>query len=247
MPEKELEGRVALVTGSSRNIGKAIAGALAAGGARVVINARSSRAAAEATADGIKANGGEALVHMADVTDAAAVQNMVAEVLQAWGRIDILVNNGAGHAVKSFEELTYADWHHTLTMNLDGAFHCIKACLPALKKNAGGSIVNIGGSAGHMPYMGRSPASAAKAGLAGLTRALAFEFASHRINVNCIAPGPVNTIREVPSKSDPRKIPLGRFAEVDEVAAVARMLCGPKGRYITGQTIHVNGGLYMNN
>ena len=247
MPDRELDGLVAVVTGSSRNIGKAIAEALAAGGARVVINGLKSPAAAQATAAFIEANGGRTLVHMADVTDAAAVGALVAQVMRTWGRIDILVNNGAGHVVKSFAELTYEEWRHTLAMNLDGAFHCIKACLPALVKNGGGSIVNIGGSSGHMPYMGRAPAAAAKAGLAGLTRALAFEFASHRINVNCIAPGPVNTIREVPSRSDPGKIPLGRFAEPAEVAAVARMLCGPHGRYITGQTIHVNGGLFMNN
>ena len=247
MPEKELDGLVAIVTGSSRNIGKAIAEALAAGGARVVINGLRSLAAAQATAASIEANGGHALVHMADITDAVAVKNMVAEVLHTWGRIDILVNNGAGHVVKSFEELTYEEWRHTLSINLDGAFHCIKACLPALVKSGGGSIVNIGGSAGHMPYAGRAPAAAAKAGLAGLTRALAYEFAPHHINVNCIAPGPVNTIREVPSRSDPKKIPLGRFAEPAEVAAVTRMLCEPRGRYITGQTIHVNGGLFMNN
>ncbi len=184
---------------------------------------------------------------MADVTDATAVQNMVSEVLRVWSRIDILVNNAVIHGVKSFEDLTYEDWRQTLSICLDGAFHCIKACLPALVKNGGGSIVNIGGSAGHMPYAGRAPVAAAKAGLAGLTRALAYEFATHHINVNCIAPGPVNTIREVPSRSDPKKIPLGRFAEPAEVAAVTRMLCEPKGRYITGQTIHVNGGLFMNN
>ncbi len=107
--------------------------------------------------------------------------------------------------------------------------------------------MNIGGSAGHMPYDGRVPVSAAKAGLAGMTRALAFEGAKHGITVNCIAPGPVNTVRSVPSKSDPKRIPLQRFAEVDEVAHLVRMLCAPKGRYITGQTLHVNGGLYMNN
>jgi 3-oxoacyl-[acyl-carrier protein] reductase len=247
MTGKELDGLVAVVTGSSRNIGKAIADALAAGGASVVINGVKSRDAADAAAASITANGGRAFVHMADVTDAAATKDMVAEVLRKWGRIDILVNNGAGHVIKPFEELTYDEWRHTLTMNLDGAFHCIQACLPSLEKNGGGSIINVGGSAGHRPYAGRAPASTAKAGLSGLTRALAYEFASRKINVNCIAPGPVNTVRAVPSKTDPKTIPFGRFAEPDEVAAVARMLCGPQGRYITGQTIHVNGGMFMNN
>lgn len=246
MPDKELDGLVALVTGSSRNIGKAIAEALAAGGARVVINGASSRAAADEAANLIASRGGKTLVHLADVTNPAETRRMVQTVIETWGRLDILVNNGAGHVVKPFEELTFEEWRHTLSMNLDGAFHCIQACLPALAVN-GGSIVNIGGSAGHRPYQGRAPASAAKAGLAGLTRSLAYEFAARRINVNCIAPGPVNTIRATPSKTDPKTIPWGRFAEVDEVAAVARMLCGPKGRYITGQTIHVNGGMFMNN
>ena len=244
---QQLLGKVAIVTGSSRNIGKAIAEALAAAGASVVINARASLAQAQETAASIEASGGRALVHMADVTCEQAVADMISGVLATWGRIDILVNNAVIHEVKRFEDLTFEDWRRTLSIGLDSAFHCIKACFPHIAKSEGGSIVNVGGSAGHMPYPGRAPVSAAKAGLAGLTRALAYEFAPHNINVNCIAPGPVNTIREVPSRSDPKRIPLGRFAEPTEVAAVARMLCEPKGRYITGQTIHVNGGLFMNN
>ncbi|HYC47330.1 MAG TPA: 3-oxoacyl-ACP reductase FabG [Burkholderiales bacterium] len=245
MSEQELAGKVAIVTGSSRNIGRSIAQTLAAAGANVVINARASEAQARETAAAIEAAGGSALVVMADVTDAAAVAALVSAVRQKWGRIDILVNNANVHGVKAFDEVTFEDWRHTLTIALDAVFLCTKACYPELKRSGGGSIVNIGGSAGHMPYDGRVPVSAAKAGLAGMTRALAFEAARHDINVNCIAPGPVNTVREVPSKSDPKRIPMGRFAEVDEVANVVRMLCGPKGRYITGQTLHVNGGLFM--
>jgi 3-oxoacyl-[acyl-carrier protein] reductase len=243
---KELDGLVAIVTGSSRNIGKAIAQSLARAGAKLAINARSSEAAARDVVSGIQAHGGDAMLAMADVTDSEAVTRMVASVMDAWGRVDILVNNANVHGVKSFEELTYEDWRGTMAIALDAVFHCTKACYPLLKRH-GGSIVNIGGSAGHMPYEGRVPVSSAKAGVAGMTRALAREAAAHGINVNCIAPGPVNTIRHAPSKSDPTKIPLGRFGEPDEVAHVVRMLCSPKGRYITGQTIHVNGGLYMNN
>ncbi len=243
---KELDGLVAIVTGSSRNIGKAIAETLARAGAKVAINARSSEAAARDVVSGIEARGGDAILAMADVTDAEAVRRMIASVVEAWGRIDILVNNANVHGVKAFEELTYEDWRGTMAVALDAVFHCTHACYPLLKRN-GGSIVNIGGSAGHMPYEGRVPVSAAKAGLAGMTRALAYEAACHNISVNCVAPGPVNTIRHAPSKSDPKKIPLGRFAEPDEVADLVRMLCSAKGRYITGQTIHVNGGLYMNN
>ncbi len=243
---KELDGLVAIVTGSSRNIGKAIAETLAVAGAKVAINARSSKAPAHEVAAGIQARGGDAMVVMADVTDPVAVAGITASVFDAWGRVDILVNNANVHGVQPFEELTYEDWRRTLSIALDAVFHCTKACYPLLKRN-GGSIVNIGGSAGHMPYEGRVPVSAAKAGLAGMTRALAYEAARHNISVNCIAPGPVNTIRHEPSKSDPKKIPMGRFAEPDEVANVVLMLCSPRGRYVTGQTIHVNGGLYMNN
>ena len=243
----ELDGMVAIVTGSSRNIGRAIALTLAAAGARVAVNARSSEAQARETVEEIRATGGSAMLAMADVTDPSAVALMVERVAQAWGRIDILVNNANVHGVKPFEELTFEDWRSTLSVALDAPFHCIKACYPPMIRQGGGAIVNIGGSAGHMPYDGRVPVSAAKAGLAGITRSLALEGSRHKISVNCIAPGPVNTVRDVPSKSDPKKIPLGRFAEPDEVAHVVRMLCAPRGRYITGQTIHVNGGLYMNN
>ncbi len=244
---RELEGTVALITGSARNIGRAIAETLAAQGARVVINARTSVKEAHDTAHRIEAAGGVAMVAMGDVTDPAQVEQIVASVVARWGRIDILVNNANTHGVKAFEDLTLEDWRRTVTVALEAPFLCMKACYPLMIRQGGGIIVNIGGSAGHMPYEGRVPVSAAKAGLAGMTRALAFEGAKHGITVNCIAPGPVSTVRSVPSKSDPKRIPLQRFAEVDEVAHLVRMLCAPKGRYITGQTLHVNGGLYMNN
>ena len=244
---RELEGTVALITGSARNIGRAIAETLAAQGARVVINARTSVKEAHDTAHRIEAAGGVAMVAMGDVTDPAQVEQIVASVVARWGRIDILVNNANTHGVKAFEDLTLEDWRRTVTVALEAPFLCMKACYPLMIRQGGGIIVNVGGSAGHMPYEGRVPVSAAKAGLAGMTRALAFEGAKHGITVNCIAPGPVSTVRSVPSKSDPKRIPLQRFAEVDEVAHLVRMLCAPKGRYITGQTLHVNGGLYMNN
>ncbi|MCE2945635.1 MAG: SDR family NAD(P)-dependent oxidoreductase [bacterium] len=244
---RELEGAVALITGGARNIGRAIAQALAAQGVRVVINARTSAQAAQETVQSIEAAGGLAMVAMGDVTDPAQVEQMVASVLARWGRIDILVNNANTHGVKAFEDLTLEDWRRTVTVALEAPFLCMKACYPLMIRQGGGTIVNIGGSAGHMPYDGRVPVSAAKAGLAGMTRAMAYEGAKHGITVNCIAPGPVNTVRSVPSKSDPKRIPLQRFAEADEVAHLVRMLCAPKGRYITGQTLHVNGGLYMNN
>lgn len=245
--ERELDGRVVLITGGARNIGRAIAESLAAAGAAVVINSRSSREAMDATAAAITAAGGKAMAYPADITDAPAVRQMVKTVVDKLGRLDILVNNAVSHSVKPFQELSFDDWRRTLSVTLDGTFHCVQACVPEMIRSGGGSIINIGGMFGHVPNAGRAATSAAKAGLAGLTRALALELSAHNINVNYIAPGPVNTVRDVPSKFDVKKIPMGRRAEPAEIAAVARMLCGPRGRYITGQTIHVNGGLYMNN
>ncbi|HEV7801674.1 MAG TPA: SDR family oxidoreductase [Burkholderiales bacterium] len=242
----ELEGRVALITGAARNIGLAIAEELARAGATVVLNTRSSLQEAGAAAAKLRDAGHQAIVHAADVTDETAVRRMVDAITAELGRLDILVNNAVAHGSSPFMALTAEAWRRTLAVTLDGAFYCTQACIPHLKRAGGGSIVNMGGAFGHKASPGRSATSAAKAGLAGLTRALALEHAPDNINVNYVAPGPVNTVREVPARIDVASIPAGRFAEVDEVSAVVRMLCSPKGRYITGQTIHVNGGFYMN-
>jgi 3-oxoacyl-[acyl-carrier protein] reductase len=243
---RELEGRVALITGAARNIGRAIAEDLAEAGAAVVINTRASKAEADAAVEALRAKGHKALVQVADVTDGAAVARMVQAVAEELGRIDILVNNAVAHGSTAFDALTFDVWRKTIAVTLDGAFHCTQACLPHFAKAGGGSIVNMGGAFAHKPSSGRSATSAAKAGLAGMTRALAHELAHRNVNVNYLAPGPVNTVREVPARIDAAEIPMGRFAEIDEVTQVVRMLCSPKGRYITGQTIHVNGGFYMN-
>ena len=245
--ERELAGKVALVTGGARNIGRAIAETLAAAGATVVINTRSSQRLMDETTAAINAAGGKAIGHLADVTDEAAVTRMVRTTVDTLGRLDILVNNAVSHRGKLFLDLSFEDWRHALGVTLDGAFHCIHACLPEMIRSGGGSVINIGGTFGHQPSPKRSSAAAAKAGLAGLTRVLALEMAPHHINVNCVAPGPVNTVRDAPASIDPKRIPWGRFAELSEIAAMVRLLCGPQGCYVTGQTIHVNGGFYMNN
>jgi 3-oxoacyl-[acyl-carrier protein] reductase len=244
---REFEDRVVLVTGAARNIGRAIAESFAAAGARVAINARSSLRELDEVVRSITADGNAAMACPADITDRAAVDRMVESVLARWGRIDILVNNAVSHTLQPFEQLAYDDWHRSLAVTLDGAFHCVQACLPAMTKAGGGSIVNLGGLFGHVPARGRAATSVSKAGLAGLTRALALELGEHNINVNYVAPGPANTVREVPLKFDMRTIPMGRFVEPSEVAAVVKMLCSAEGRYITGQTLHVNGGLHMAN
>jgi 3-oxoacyl-[acyl-carrier protein] reductase len=240
-------GKVVLITGGARNLGRAMGVAFASQGAAVAINARADRPELQETIAAIEAAGGKALACVADVTDRAAVDTMVADVLACFGRLDILVNNAVVHAAKPFLELSFTEWQKTITVTLDGAFHVTQAAVPAMIRAGGGSIVNMGGLMGHSPIPNRAPTAASKAGLAGLTRALAAEFAVHRINVNCVAPGPANTVRTTPFTFDTKRIPMGRFAEPNEIVAAVLMLCGKEGRFITGQTIHVNGGLFMNN
>src|SRR5271156_5281790 len=144
MTTKELSGKVAIVTGAGRNIGRAIALALAEGGASVLVNARSNRAEASAVAGEIEAAGGGALLHIGDVADAAAVQAMADAAVKHFGRIDIVVNNAALRREKPFAEMSYAEWREIMDVTLDGAFHVVKACLPALKQSGAGAIVNIG-------------------------------------------------------------------------------------------------------
>src|SRR6202795_3918748 len=141
----ELTGKVAIVTGAGRNIGRAIALTLAQGGASIVVNARSNRAEADAVVREIEATGGKALVHIGDVADAKSVQAMADAAIKQFGRIDVLVNNAAVRREKPFAERSYAEWREIMDVTLDGTFHCVKACLPALRQSGGGAIVNIGG------------------------------------------------------------------------------------------------------
>ena len=185
----ELSGRVAIVTGAGRNIGRAIALALADGGAAVVVNARSNLQEAEAVAGEIERGGGKALAVTADVADADAVERMVAAAASRFGRIDILVNNAAVRAEQPLETMTLADWRAVTGVILDGAFNCVKACLPHLKQSGAGVIVNIGGLSAHTGAARRPHVVTAKAGLIGFTRALAHELAPDKIRVNTVTPG----------------------------------------------------------
>ena len=246
----ELAGKVALVTGGARNIGRAISLALAAGGAAVMVNARSSREEAEQTVALIKSAGGRALPHFADVTDARAVAAMVEAALAEYGRLDILVNNAAVRDEIPFAEMKLDDWRRGISTVLDGAFLCTQACLPHMARARAGSVVNIGGMTAHKGAAGRAHVVTAKAGLAGMTRALALELAPHGITVNCVVPGTIETLRGLPGAPERPAHrqgvpPVGRRGEPDEVAATVRFLCGPGARYITGQSLHVNGGGYM--
>ena len=192
---KELAGKVAIVTGAGRNIGRAIALTLAEGGASIVVNARSNRAEADAVAREIEAAGGKALVHIGDVADAVAVQAMADAAVKQFGRIDILVNNAALRREKPFAEMSYAAWREILDVTLDGTFLCVKACLPALRKSGAGTIVNIGGLSAHTGAKNRAHVVTAKAGIIGLTRALAHDLADDGITVNCVVPGLIGTPR----------------------------------------------------
>lgn len=246
----ELTGKVALVTGGARNIGRAISRALAAGGAAVMVNARSSRAEAEESVAQIKAAGGRAALHIADVTDASAVAAMVAAAVAEFGRLDVLVNNAAVRTESPLAGMKLDEWQRVLSSILNGSFLCAQACLPHLLKAGAGSIVNIGGLTAHTGAVGRAHVVTAKAGLTGMTRALALEFAPHGITVNCVVPGTIETVRGLPGAPDrpahrQSLPPAGRRGEPDEVAAAVRFLCGPGARYITGQSLHVSGGGYM--
>jgi 3-oxoacyl-[acyl-carrier protein] reductase len=246
----DLSGKVVLVTGGARNIGRAIATALAAGGAGVMVNALASREDADATVRDIEAAGGAAASVLADVTDPDAVAAMVDATIARFGRLDALVNNAAIRPEAQFPDLALADWRRVLSIVLDGAFLCAQACLPHIARAGGGSIVNIGGETGHRGAAHRAHVVTAKAGLAGMTKALALDLAPMHITVNCVVPGRIDTVRAAPAAPGepvhrPVVPPIGRLGFPGEVAAVVRMLCGPDARYITGQSIHVNGGGYM--
>lgn len=246
----ELAGKVALVTGGARNIGRAIARSLAAGGAAVMVNARTSLGDAEQTVAMISSAGGNAAHHLADVTDPAAVAAMVEATVRRFGRLDLLVNNAAVRVEAPFEAIKLEEWRRVISTVLDGAFICTQACLPQLIRAGGGTVINIGGQTAHRGASGRAHVIAAKSGVAGMTRALALDLAPHHITVNCVVPGTIETLRGLagaPERPQERRAlpPIGRRGEPEEVAAMVRMLCGPDARYVTGQAIHVNGGGYL--
>jgi 3-oxoacyl-[acyl-carrier protein] reductase len=243
----ELAGKVALVTGGARNIGRAIARSLAAGGASVMVNAKSSRAEAEKTVEMIGAN---AAVHIADVTKPDEVQALVDATVKRFGRLDFLVNNAAVRYETPFSSMKFEEWRQVLAIVLDGAFLCARSALPHMISAGGGTIVNIGGQTGHKGAAERAHVITAKAGLAGMTKALAMDLAPHKITVNCVVPGTIESQRGlpgVPERPAHRLTvpPIGRRGEPEEIAAMVRMLCGPDARYITGQSIHLNGGGFM--
>ncbi len=242
---------VALVTGAGRNVGRAIALTLAASGHAVAVNVRSSVAEGRSVVDAIIRSGGTAMLCVADVADQTAVQAMIAAIASAWGRIDVLVNNAANRREAPLAEISADDWHATLRVVLDGAFFCTQGALALLKASPRAAVVNIGGLTAHTGAANRVHVVTAKAGLVGMTRALAHDFADSGITVNCVAPGMLDTQRDSASASAQpahhakHRPLLGRRGSAQEVADSVRFLASDGARFITGQVLHVNGGTYL--
>jgi 3-oxoacyl-[acyl-carrier protein] reductase len=246
-----LKNRVALVTGAGRNIGRAIALALADAGAKVAVNVRASRDEAQGVVDEIAALGGDALLVTADVTQRNEVDTMIAAIAQRFGRLDILVNNAAIRHEVAFAQISYAEWRAAQAVCVDGAFHCTQAALPLLRVSGAGAVINIGGLTAHTGASNRAHVVTAKAALGGLTRALAHELAEFGITANCVSPGMMDTVRKSSSASAQpahhasHATLLGRRGRPDEIASAVVWLAGPGGRFVTGQTVHINGGAYL--
>jgi len=244
----DLTGQVALITGAAKNIGRAIALELAAAGATVAINTRASRAEADAVAQEIRDGGGTAAVYLADIADAAAVQKMSAAIHQELGTVNILVLNASVRREIPFTEMTFEEWRQVMAISLDGSFHCVKAVLPGMINAGSGNIITLAGDSALNGAAGKVHSSSAKSGLAGMTRALARELGPKNIRVNCISPGHFDTTRPAHRAARPPvhgNIPLSRLGNSNEIAATVRFLCSPGAGFITGQTIHVNGGQWM--
>lgn len=245
----KLDGKVALVTGSGRNIGRATVLKLAGEGAHVVVNARSNQAEAEAVAREARERGVKALPILADMAKKDEVDAMVARALAEFGRIDILINNAAIRPHKPFSEFSVPEWEQVRGVVLDGAIYCTQAAIPSMVENRYGRILFFTGDGSFTGGSGRAHVSAAKMGLVGLARALASEFAAHNIRVNVVSPGSIDTRRDHPEwyqghAPSAAGIPLGRQGHVDELAATCLFLVSDDSGFITGQTIHANGGAH---
>ena len=247
-PMERLDGKVALVTGASRRIGRETALGLARHGADLVITARSARDEIDAVADEIRALGRKATVAMGDVTQEADAAAIVETVRAGHGRLDVLVNNAAIRKQAPLLEMTLAEWREINSVILDGAFLMCRAALPLMIETGVGTVINIGGVTGHIGAVNRAHVCAAKAGLVGLTKAVALEFADRNITANCVVPGKIGGKRSASSGASPemgKQILLGREGELEEAAGMVVTMCLPHARFMTGQTIHVSGGLYL--
>ena len=250
--EKETENdkKIALVTGGSRGIGAAIARRLAADGFHVIVNYNGSAGKAEALCEEIHSKGGSAESLQADVSKKEEVEAMFSSILQAHSHLDVLVNNAGITRDGLLLRMSEADFEQVLNTNLKGAFLCLQAAVRPMMKHRSGRIINISSVSGVAGNAGQANYSAAKAGILGLTKSAAKELASRNITVNAIAPGFIETdmtaaLSERVREAILAQIPLARFGQAEDVAAAAAFLASEESRYMTGQTLHVDGGMFM--
>ncbi|MCC6629146.1 MAG: 3-oxoacyl-ACP reductase [Chloroflexi bacterium] len=249
--QRPLAGHVAVITGAARGIGAAIARELGARGANLVIDYATSSAVAEALAQTvIEANPGvEAIAVQADVADEAQARGLIAGAIARFGRIDILVNNAGITRDRTLRKMTSAQWREVIDTDLNGVFYCTQPAVEQMIAQGSGRIVNISSVIAESGNIGQTNYAAAKGGMISFTRSLALELARYGITANCVAPGFIETdmVAAVPDEIRAQivsRIPLQRFGTPEEIARVVRFLC-IEGGYITGQTISINGGLYM--
>jgi acetoacetyl-CoA reductase len=244
-----LEGAVAVVTGASRGLGRAIAEELGSGGAKVVVNYSSSEKPAEEVVEQITQNGAEAVAIQADVSDPEQAQRLVDEAVERFGRIDILVNNAGINIDRTLKKLSVEDWDKVIQVDLNSCYYTVHAALPHMMEQEGGRIVNMSSFVGEAGNIGQANYAAAKAGMLGFTKTAALELAQYNITVNAICPGFIETdmVQSIPEDAREKilkTVPLRRFGEPREVARAVRFLV-EDGDYMTGQTLDINGGVYM--
>jgi len=249
MASGTLTGKTAVITGSSRNIGKATALALAADGANIVVNGVQDQAAADSVVKEIQALGGKAIAKLADVSTAAGSRALITAAVDAFGGVDILVINASTRGQKAFLDMSHDEFRKVVDTTIDSAFFLCQAAVPLMQKADWGRVITLGGVSWHIGMPNRIHNLTGKAAIVGFTRGIAREFATQGITANCVSPGATETVRPASAGvGNPRNamnIPMERQGEVTEMAGTVRFLCQPEAAYITGQTIHVNGGLYL--